>query len=78
HPAVKHIRICKRPDQSGAFRQTLVVETDIPQPPHQASETENFASLMNDIHGLQELARGGFVGFEKVEISGANWRTVLH
>lgn len=74
NPAVKHMRICDRPDPVGRYRRTLVVETDLAEPPHPAGDTDG---LLRDLRNLQELAKDGFAGFENIEVSGPAWKTIL-
>lgn len=75
NPAVKHMRICDRPDPRGNYRRTLVVETDLVEPLQTTDGDTD--GLLRDLRRLHELARGGFAGFENIEVSGPAWKTTF-
>jgi hypothetical protein len=77
NPAVKKLRICKRPDGRGEYHQTLVVETDFDTPPEESGGNPRFADLIRDLRGLQTLAGDGFVGFRNIELTGPTWKTLV-
>lgn len=77
NPSIRHMKICDRHGKDGMFHQTLVVETNLPVPPQNDKPGSLYDRLYNDLQTLQELAKGGFVGFDSIEVSGPQWRTTL-